>query len=301
MPCYHPITGYRTPTGVVFSELKRHDIISRIDIACGQCVGCRMQRASDWELRVMHEASQYPENCFITLTYAPGNLPPNASLEHRDFQLFLKKLRLHHFQTTGQKLRFYMCGEYGETTQRPHYHACLFNIDFPDRIEAGKSKSGAMFYESDTLTKIWGLGRATVQPLVRETASYCARYIMKKVLGEQAKTAYTLTDPETGEMVQRRPEYAAMSLRPGIGHAWFKRYGNDVFPMDNVIANGERRKVPKYYDRLAKRNGRDLDEITHKRELRGRAAAPDNTDERLAVKETVHLAKVKTLSRDLES
>jgi len=249
----------------------------------------------------MHEASQHAENCFVTLTYAPGNLPPNGSLEHRDFQLFLKKLRLHHFTTTGKHLRFYMCGEYGETTQRPHYHACLFNIDFQDRIPMGKSKSGALFYESETLTHIWGLGRATVQPLVRETASYCARYIMKKVLGEEAKTAYAVTDPETGEMVHRRPEYAAMSLRPGIGASWFAKYGSDVFPMDNVIANGERRKVPKYYDRLAKRSGKDLDEITYKREMRARETAHDNTPERLSIKETVHKAKVTNLKRDLES
>lgn len=299
MACYHPIRGYRTPTGVVFSELKRHDVIAPIDIPCGQCIACRMQRASDWELRVMHEASQFDKNCFVTLTYAPGNLPPLGSLLHRDFQLFLKRTRKHHFVTTGQKLRFYMCGEYGETTQRPHYHACLFNIDFEDRVPAGKSKSGALFYESETLNTLWGLGRATVQPLVKETASYCARYIMKKVLGNEAKTAYAVTNPETGEILQRAPEYAAMSLRPGIGASWFSRYGSDVFPMDNVIANGERRKVPKYYDKLLKRSGKDTDEIKYQREIRGRKHAHDNTPNRLAVKEQVHQAKVKTLKRDL--
>ena len=80
MSCYHPIAGFRTPHGVVFSELRRHDILGSIEIACGQCIGCRMRRASDWALRVMHEASLWDENCFVTLTYGRDKLPPLGSL-----------------------------------------------------------------------------------------------------------------------------------------------------------------------------------------------------------------------------
>ena len=93
MSCYHPLKGFRTPSGVVFSELGRHDILGDIEIPCGQCIGCRMRRASDWTLRVMHEASLHSENCFVTLTYGRDKLPPDGSLEHRDFQLFMKRLR----------------------------------------------------------------------------------------------------------------------------------------------------------------------------------------------------------------
>ena len=101
MPCYSPLKGWLSnsvnPSGkrsVVFSP--RDGIPYRqLEVACGQCIGCRMRRASDWELRVMHEASLYQENCFVTLTYGRDLLPANASLEHRDFQLFLKRVRAH--------------------------------------------------------------------------------------------------------------------------------------------------------------------------------------------------------------
>ena len=129
MSCYHPIKGFRTTTGVSFSQLRRDDHVGDIEIPCGRCIGCRMRRASDWSLRVMHEAQLWKENCFVTLTYGHGKLPPNGSLDHGDFQLFMKRLR----KRVGKPVRFYMCGEYGDEGGRAHYHACLFNVDFQDR------------------------------------------------------------------------------------------------------------------------------------------------------------------------
>jgi len=298
MACYAPIRAFRTPNGVVFNELARHDILGRIDIACGQCIGCRMRRASDWELRVMHEAAGFEQNCFVTLTYAPGSLPANASLEHRDYQLFMKRLRKY----VRRPVRFYMCGEYGDLNKRPHFHACLFNVDFrEDRVPAGKSGSGFLLYQSPTLDKLWGLGKASVQDLTRETASYCARYIMKKVLGPDSEKAYESVDSD-GVITVRRPEYSAMSLKPGIGFSWFDRYSRDCFPHDFVIQGGAKRQVPKYYDKLLKRSKPlTLEQIQFERELRARESFEDCTPERLAVREQVHKARVSTLKRSLES
>lgn len=295
MSCYRPLKGFRTPGGVVFQELSRHDILGDIELPCGQCIGCRMRRASDWTLRCMHEASLHDANCFVTLTYASGSLPPDGSLVHRDFQLFLKRVRKH---LHPAPVRFYMCGEYGPLNQRPHYHANLFGADFrSDWIPAGKSGSGAVFYESATLTKLWGLGKVSVQPLTRETAGYCARYIMKKRLGQDAKTGYVTEDG-----VIRRPEYAAMSTHPGIGAAWFDKFGRDIYPHDFVIANGSKLPPPRYYDKLLKRQkNQALDGIEFARELRAKAAAADQTPERRAVRETVHKARISTLKRNLES
>jgi hypothetical protein len=296
--CYHPLKGFRTPEGVVFSELGRHDIIGDIEISCGQCIGCRMRRASDWALRVMHEASQWDENCFVTLTYARDCLPPDGSLEHRDFQLFLKRVRKHF---APSRVRFYMCGEYGETTLRAHYHACLFGVNFSsDRVPAGKSASGMAFYDSALLSKLWGHGRVSVQDLTKETASYCARYIMKKVLGKDSEKAYEFVDSD-GVVHKRRPEYAAMSLKPGIGAAWFEKYGRDVFPHDFVVADGMKFTPPRYYDKLFKRGKSvKLDEVEFARQERAKRSAPDQTDERRRVREIVHEARVSTLKRNLD-
>lgn len=256
-----------------------------------------MRRASDWELRITHEAQLHKQNCFVTLTYGRDKLPPRGSLCHRDYQLFMKRLRKAH--ATG--VRFYMCGEYGPLNQRPHYHACLFGIDFSDRQPGGKSHSGHDTYTSETLDRIWTHGKTTVQDLVPETASYCARYIMTKPLGEAAKTAWTRTDPDTGEIYELQPEYAAMSLKPGIGHDWHAKYHNDVYRHDHVIQRGAQRRPPKYYDRKEHKLRPDrFEQLQYARELQARETAEDSTPDRLAARETVHLAKVSTLSRNLE-
>lgn len=296
MTCYHPLPAFRTATGITFKERSGEDHIGTIEIPCGQCVGCRMRRAEEWSLRVMHEASLYKHNCFVTLTYGRDCLPENGSLCYEDFQLFMKRLRFHF---RGRTIRFYMCGEYGDGGGRPHYHACLFNVDFPDQVPAGKSKSGEIYYKSELLARLWGHGIVSVQPLVRETAGYCARYIMKKALGKNAASAYERVN-EDGEVLQLEPEFARMSLRPGIGSGWFERYVSDVYPLDAVVADGVRHRVPRTYDRWAKRAGLDLDEIEFERQKRARAAFADNTDERRQVREVVHLAKVRDLKRGLE-
>lgn len=296
MSCYHPLKAYRTSSGVCFSELRREDIIGDIEIPCGQCIGCRMRRASDWQARVMHEAQSHECKCFVTLTYASGNLPPRGSLDHGDFQKFMRRLR----KSLKKKIRFYMCGEYGDETFRPHYHACLFGVDFrEDWVPIGKSKSGFVYYTSQQLERLWSFGNVSVQDLCAETASYCARYIMKKALGETAKTAYQRVDPETGEVYQLKPEYAAMSLKPGIGFDWFQKYGEtDVFRHDFVVQDGVKRQVPKYYDKLLRRKKlQKQDDIEFARYKRGRENPEDQTDDRREVREKVHLARVSTLTR----
>lgn len=287
MSCYHPLRAFRTPQGVVFEQLGRHDILGSIELPCGHCIGCRMRRASDWEIRIMHEASMHDENCFVTLTYGENRVPADGSLDHRDFQLFMKRLR----RRFSLPVRFYMCGEYGEERQRPHYHVCVFGVGFLDgRKPKGKSESGHLYYEHPVLSELWEHGFATVQDLTRETASYAARYVMKKRMGQDAELHYGV----------RKPEYSAMSLRPGIGARWFSQYVGDVFPHDFVIADGKERQVPRYYDRLAKRCGIMSDEIEFSRVKRAEEARADNTDERRAVREIVHIARCRTLKRSVE-
>lgn len=292
MTCYHPIKGYRTSTGVSFSQLRRDDHIGSIEIPCGQCWGCRLRRAQDWELRITHEAAMWPNNCFVTLTYAPGQLPPNGSLCHRDFQLFMKRVR----KEFKHVVRFYMCGEYGEENGRPHFHACLFNADFGDRVLAGKSRSGHDFFSSGLLDKLWPFGRAMVQDLVPETASYCARYVMKKVTGDAAEMHYRRV--VDGREVDLQPEYNTMSRFPGIGSNWFEKYRRDVFPHDICVQRGSERRVPKFYDKLLKRSKLQIaDDVQFARQKRAAAAAPDNTDERRAVREVVAIARARNQLR----
>lgn len=257
-----------------------------------------MRRASDAELRIMHESKLHTENCFVTLTYAPGNLPPNGTLQHRDFQLYMKRLR----KRTANTVRYYMCGEYGPETSRPHYHACLFGKDYTDRKEQGKSESGELHYHSQELEGTWGLGRVSVQDLNERTAAYCARYIMTKKLGKESR--YEALDPETGELIPLAPEYSKSSLGGrtglgGIGKGYFEQFYKDFYRKDACVQNGVKRTPPKYYDKLYERVAPQhmQDEVKYKRELRARAHHEDQTPERLKTRETVHLAKIRNLKR----
>lgn len=296
MSCYSPLQAFRTSGGIAFHESARHENYGPIELPCGQCIGCRIRRAQDWSLRVMHEASCWPENCFVTLTYGRDQLPAGSSLSHRDFQLFMKRLRKHF---TDREVRFYMCGEYGPLNQRPHYHACLFNVDFrSDRVPSGRSGSGHVFYDSPLLSRLWSHGRVSVQDLSRETALYTAGYITKKILGPNSERAYDQVDSD-GVVTPRRPEYAAMSTRPGIGARWFLRFSRDVYPHDFAIGDGRRFAPPRYYDKLMRRAKEDcMDDVEFRRSERAREVAAENTDERRKVRAAVAAAGLSLSKRN---
>lgn len=135
MPCYKPVKafyGHVLPSGkreVVFSSSQAQSCLG-LALPCNECVGCRLEKARQWAMRCVDEASLYPENSFITLTFSDEVLAKRGvSLDKRDFQLFMKRLRKF---TGGQMIRYFHCGEYGAKTFRPHYHALLFNLGFPD-------------------------------------------------------------------------------------------------------------------------------------------------------------------------
>lgn len=237
----------------------------------------------------MHEAQLHPQNSYVTLTYSPENLPSTGSLQYRDFQLFMKRLR----KANSQTIRFYMCGEYGTDNHRPHFHACLFNIGFPDQQPFSKNHQGDVLYTSSTLSKLWPLGHASVGEVTLQSAGYCARYIMNKRTGQEAEEHY-------GGLT---PEFNRMSLKPGIGAHWLSRYRADVFPCDYVVdRDGHKHRVPSYYDRLNERfSASDLDQV--KADRAKRAGDPkrrqDNTPDRLRAKSVVTAAATQQLARPL--
>lgn len=296
MPCYHPLTAFRLANGsIVFAE--RGDVVRQLQLPCGQCVGCRLERSRQWAMRCVHEASLYEDNCFITLTYAPEHLPHDGGLHYRDFQLFLKRFRK---EFPNRKIRFYMAGEYGEQNFRPHFHAILFNFNFSDRKLHTKTPSGSLIYTSEVLERLWPYGYSSVGDMSFESAAYVARYVMKKITGNQADDHYRTVNTDTGEVHQIRPEFNKMSLKPGIGAAWFEKYHSDVYPHDHVIVNGQECKPPKYYDKLIEKLNPDVfEEIKYFREVDSKSKYHDNTDTRLLVKEKVTNARLSQLHRKI--
>lgn len=283
MPCYYPLTAYQDANGtVVFVERGAHDFVRTLQLPCGQCVGCRLERSRQWAVRCVHEAQLHRENSFITLTYR--DMPENASLSYRDFQLFMKRLR----KNGHQGARFFMCGEYGDDFGRPHFHACLFNCGFADKELHMTTGSGMRIYRSKELEKLWTLGFSSIGDVTFQSAAYVARYVMKKITGEDALEHYG----------KRVAEFCHMSLKPGIGAGWIDRYMTDVYPEGFVVVNGVKIRPPKYYDKKIKK--RDDDEWARQvmmREKRAHETFADNTEERLEVKRKVTIAKIGFLKR----
>lgn len=302
MPCYHPIAAWRAKK--VSRESGKRALVFNpglaytdmpLQVPCGRCIGCRLEKSRQWAVRCMHEASLYESNCFITCTYRPEDLPPGGSLVPEHWVLFMKRLR----EKYGPGIRFFHCGEYGDKLERPHHHAILFNHDFRDKVLHSTSK-GIKLYTSEELDALWKYGFCSVGEATFESAGYIARYSLKKV-----PWAYGGEEHYGG----RVPEYLTMSRKPGIGHEWIKKFGREVYPSDQVIVNGVACKPPRYYDevwskfssckkgRKAKR--RSLAYVKRERRIAAEAN-PDGTGSRLIVREAVREAAVTFLERTIE-
>ena len=297
MPCYRPLQAWRQldeltgKRAIVFnrSHLTNYDIAQGLDLPCGQCIGCRLERSRRWAVRIMHEASLHERNCFLTLTYDDEHVPSNASLNVVDFQLFMKRLR----RGSVSPLRFFHCGEYGEETRRPHYHCCLFGENFSDDRKVYRvTKQGHSLYNSSRLSEVWGLGHAVIGDLSFESAAYVARYCLKKVTGPSAQDYY-------GE---RKPEYVTMSRRPGIGSGWLEKGRNlfETYRDDSVVLRGKEMLPPPYYDRILERVDPALfDCVKRERALaaKGFADSEDSRSRRLHDRE---ICKEQTINATLK-
>lgn len=301
MPCYSPLKGYESAIvsstggrGIVFRRAISNG--NKMEVPCGQCIGCRLERSRQWAIRCVHEASLHKNNCFITLTYDEENLPSDGSLHKHHFQKFIKRLRKKY-----GKLRFFHCGEYGEENRRPHYHACIFGLDFDDKVLYTVT-NGHRIYESKELEKIWGKGFVTVGELTFETAAYTARYITKKINGPMAERHYENIDKITGEIHKLEPEYITMSRRPGIGKNWLEKFETDVFPENEMVINGRKMKPPRFYRKIYQiKEPEEYEKIKDRTRKYMRTKKHDNTPERLQQREKVKIAQISYLKRGLEN
>lgn len=308
MPCLDPRKGYRArevnpKTGkraIIFNPREAYYVggeAVRAEYPCGQCIWCRLNRSRLWAIRCMHEASLWEKNCYITLTYDDKNLPSHGSLVKKDFQDFMKRLR----KEFGDGIRYFQCGEYGEKNSRPHYHALLFNFDFPDRYHWA-TRNGFKYDRSAILERKWAKGDCIVGDVTFESSSYVARYITKKQFGRGSEIYYEKVDEETGEIFVLEREYATMSRRPGIARRWFEENRRFLEDHDKVILRGKELKPPRYYDKQMEAQAPErFLEIKEERRLVGERFKDDNTPERLRVKKHILEESVLLLKRGYEN
>ncbi|WNK13338.1 MAG: replication initiator protein [Microvirus sp.] len=300
MACEKPWRGYRWPDGTVRAVPGPGPIRELpFEIACAKCLSCRIEKGRQWALRCQHEASQHKhpdggsKNCFLTLTYDSEHLPENMSVDKTEWQLFADRLR----KKMG-KFRYLHVGEYGEENKRPHYHALIFGLDFSEDREWLSTENGNPYYVSPTIGRLWKKGFHIVAAVTPETINYVCRYTQKKILGTSSDAQsmrskrYERVSAETGEVWMVEPEYATMSLKPGIGSAWWDKYKGDLFPDDFAIYQGKKMKTPKFY--LDKHAVEDKEGHAAVKKLRAKYAASkaaDNTPERRKVKAAITQAR----------
>lgn len=299
MPCYHPI-----PASIVYDveaaipgnpELGGARVRKTVTlfprgphtpshIPCGRCLGCKTRRAQEWAARVVHETRYHDRSIFATLTYRPDKLPPNGELVPRHLQLFLKKLRKAARagapHVAGQWVRYVACGEYGDTTERPHYHAILFGVGFDDEQAAG-----ARLKHSPTLTAIWGHGEVMYGDVTAASAAYVAGYTMKSMGRVHC---------DRDGVVKQAP-FLRVSTKPGIGRRYANAYLTD-FRSGALVVDGEPRPVPRYYKKLMELENPQLAEEASEaqaaRQFQRQLRDPlGSTPERLVAAETIQKRK----------
>ena len=307
-----------------------------MEVGCGQCLGCRLDYSRMWAMRIAHEAAMHEfdgGNAFVTLTFRDKrdctieqlekgyHVPDDWSLCKSHFRNFMKRLRK---AFPDEKIKYFYAGEYGRKCKhgidlelvgcplchcgRPHYHACLFNCSFPDLVPY-ESDYGITRYTSPFLESIWRYGFVDVGELNYASASYTARYILKKIGGIKAPDHYCTYDMN-GEVTWISPEFVGMSRgnasykgqKCGIGASWYEKYKDDVFPSDEVPVPGAgvMKGVPRYYDEIL----REQDPLLYEKMKAARIAylrahKDEFTHGRLMSKHKVAKARVNQKKRKL--
>ena len=270
MACYHPLKaawyGELTEKGKkkYILENPEYEYISpieTIEIPCGKCIGCRIDYSKEWATRCMLEAKNYKYNAFITLTYneenvrhteginiETGETVDRLTLHPEDITKFMKDLRRYwKYHYNEDNIKFYLCGEYGETTGRPHYHIIAFNLHIRDLEPFFINKNKDQIYLSETINKIWKMGQTSIGEVTWQSCSYTARYVMKKLKGKDSKEIY--------ELLGIIPEFVRMSRNPGIGRSYFEKNKAEIYQTDELFIEDGKGKVltlkpVKYFDRL---------------------------------------------------
>lgn len=250
MICENPITMYRRSgvnpaTGKLYPPISYGRIIDahleptlfqECAVPCGKCLSCLKNKARDLMVRAFHEAKMHEHNSFITLTVDDDYIDevfPGRSLCHRPFQLFFKRLR----KASSKPLRYLMCAEYGEHTERPHYHVIVFGLSPDERRPVAIVKTDPLlgtdrtlytgFYDSQLIKDAWPYGNVFVGSVTPGSIAYCTGYTLKSfVLGRDAAWYKS-----RGLM----PEYIKWSRRPGLGSAWLCQNIGDCWKHEDLF------------------------------------------------------------------
>lgn len=210
-------------------------------VPCGKCIKCLKRRQNAWQFRLQQESKISTSSCFITLTYATPPLTFNGlpSLQKKDFQNFIKRLRKKHSSSSqSASIKYYACGEYGTETKRPHYHAIMFNL--PQK----------WIQDSAVLHDTWNEGHIVIAPCNNSTISYVTKYLLKGG-NEHSQIDYD----------DRQKEFSLMSKKMGLNHLTpqMKRHYKTNLKSHVTLAGGTPTAMPRYFrDKIFNKEEKNL-------------------------------------------
>lgn len=254
MRCISPLKASLTEAGErTYSSRKAMKGLVPFEFECRRCLPCRLNVAREKAIRAFHEARMHENNIFLTLTYSDKHLE-SPRLIYSHFQNFMKSLRERITgDVTDKDLRlrlyspYYVTGEYGEETKRPHWHAIIFNYSPSDLRFLRTSDRGDKVYASKFIDDLWGKNDPEVKPneigeVTIESAGYVARYAAKKLVhGKDQEHDF-------------HPIHKTSSRR-AIGRSWIEKYYKQTFLNGFVVLpNGSQMKIPRYYVDWAKKH-----------------------------------------------
>lgn len=315
MACYHPLvavkfsmsdTQWKVIGSFDQSDVSNISFAKTMMVPCGHCIGCRLDHSRKWANRMALEKETYEKAMFVTLTYDNEHLPvcytyndvEFGTLVKKDVQDFLKRLR----RKLDKHISYYLSGEYGDHTERPHYHAIIFGLgieDLPDAKEEGRNEFGNIWLRSDWLEGIWQNGRVCVSDANWQCMAYVSRYVTKKVIGG---------DVRSHQFLGRINEFAIMSKRPAIGLTWLLEHADKIEDdrLTHISIPGKGSvKIPKYFFDKAEEMGYNFLKIEPMSDADRVLQKIQNSDlsyiRQLEIEEGAKIQEVKTIMRDIVS
>ena len=190
--CLKEITAYENPEGgrPIFGWAGFKNGYREIKLPCGKCSECVHDYYSYWATRGYYELLNWKTNFFVTFTYDENHLPENHSLNKKEFQKFIKKVKKNYVSTKENPIRQIYCGEYGEQTSRPHYHCILFNIEISDLEESRRTDQGHICFNSKGLTRSGEKDESRYQKLLQQQLLTCLSIFLKKNPEERKRLHY---------------------------------------------------------------------------------------------------------------
>jgi len=234
---------------LVTKNLDRSLYPDGLEVPCGKCLACRVKKRQEWAVRLLHELDSHEDSVFITLTYDNEKLPINErypTLKKRDIQLFIKRLRKD-LQKENRNIKYFFCGEYGEKTERPHYHAIIFGLSLTehDRNYIINNWTYCDWSNNQIKTKSFGIAEP-------DSILYVSKYINKKFSGTEAEKHY--------HDKKREPVFRLLSL--GIGKEFAQKNLKQILQQGYITVKGIKQSIPRYYlKKIEETHPKELEEL----------------------------------------